>query len=444
MSLSKKILGIGLKIIISLLVLMFVAFLIFTGSSWKRHWITYPRLEKQRAEIWLKYQKPEKIIELKEYKGILHAHTSWSHDSRGTIEEILPAAKQAKLDFLFFSDHPHGELDTFPRSLHGVYDGIIIESGTESSNGLMVCPMDSVVLDWSKGQDTIIKQVVDGGGLALYVHTEKPHDWDNPDYQAMEIYNIHTDILDGEKLAPIIINFAVVGEKYRHWAFREIYDEQTEILANWDKLNESRKIVGMAAVDAHNNQNIRARYLENDLVEWVGPDAKTIAIKKAGLIEKILFGAPDPGGWVFNFNVDSYFGSFNYVNTHVFSDTLSNIAIKNHLIEGHAYIAFENLADASGFQFYASDSKNMISGILGDSVLLSSISKLHASSPFPVQFELYKDGKLIDSLENVYSYEYSSNLTHGNYRIVASLMFNKKWTTWVQTNPIYVFEQATE
>jgi len=444
MSLTRKILRISLRVIISLIILLLVVFLIFTGSSWKRHWITYPRLEKQRAEIWLKYQTPEKIIELKEYKGILHAHTYWSHDSRGTIEEILPAAKQAKLDFLFFSDHPHGELDTFPRSLHGVYDGIIIEPGTESSNGLMVCPMDSVILDWSKGQDTIIKQVVDGGGLALYVHTEKPHDWDNPDYQAMEIYNIHTDMLDGEKLAPLIINFAINGKKYRHWAFRELYDDQTEILANWDKLNESRKIVGMAAVDAHNNQNIRARYLDNGLVEWVGPNAKTIVIKKAGLKEKLLFGEPDPGGWVFNFNVDSYFGSFNYVNTHVFSDTLSNIAIKNHLVEGHAYIAFENLAEATGFQFYASDNNNQVSGILGDSVLLSSVSKLHASSPFPVQFELYRNGILIDSMENVYSYEYSTNLTPGNYRIVASLMFDKKWTTWVQTNPIYVFEQTTE
>ncbi len=444
MSLTKKILGIGLKIIISLLVLMFVAFLIFTGSSWKRHWITYPRLEKQRAEIWLKYQKPEKIIELKEYKGILHAHTSWSHDSRGTIEEILPAAKQAKLDFLFFSDHPHGELDSFPRSLHGVYDGIIIESGTESSNGLMVCPMDSVILDWSKGQDTIIKQVVDGGGLALYVHTEKPHDWDNPDYQAMEIYNIHTDMLDGEKLTPLIINFAINGKKYRHWCFRELYDEQTEILANWDALNLKRKIVGMAAVDAHNNQNIRARYLKNGLVEWVGPNAETLVIKEPGLKEKILFSKPDQAGWVFNFDVDTYFGSFNYVNTHIFCDTLTNVSIKDHLVEGHAFIAFENLAEATGFQFYASDNKNMVSAILGDSVLLSSISKLHASSPFPVQFKLLKNGKVVDILDDAYSYEYKINSVSGNYRIEASLFLDKKWTTWVQTNPIYVFEQTSK
>jgi hypothetical protein len=427
------------KIISGLLILLFIVLLIFTGPSLKKRWITYPRLEKQRRALWEKYKEPEKIIDLKEYKGILHAHTYWSHDSRGILEEILPAAKKAKLDFLFFSDHPHGKLDTFPRSYHGVYDGIIIEPGTESSDGLMVCPMDSVILDWSKGQDSIIKEVVNMGGLALYVHTEKPHNWSNPDYQAMEIYNIHTDMLDGEKLEPLIINFAVNGKKYRHWCFRELYDEQTEILVNWDSLNKKRKIVGMAAVDAHNNQNIRARYLDNDRIEWVGPNAETISVKKPGIFEKLLFGKPDAAGWVFKFEVDTYYGSFNYVNTHIFSDTLTNIALKNHLVKGNAFIAFENLAEASGFQFYSTDSENQISGILGDSVQNSYVSALHAVSPFPVEFKLYRDGKLIDTKENVYTYEFDTHSESGNYRIVASLMFDKKWTTWVQTNPIYIF-----
>ena len=440
MILARKIKQITLKIASSILLLLFVVIIIFTSSSCTKRWVKYPRLENQRAEIWINYQQPKKIIELKEYKGILHAHTNWSHDSRGTIEEILPAAKQAKLDFLFFSDHPHGKLDSFPRSLHGVYDGIVIVSGTESSNGLMVCPMDTVVLDWGKGQDSIIKQVVDGGGLALYVHTEKPHDWDNPNYQAMEIYNIHTDMLDGEKMVPLIINFAVNGKKYKHWCFRELYDEQTEILANWDSLNMSRKIVGMAAPDSHNNQNIRARYLEDGRVEWVGTNAKTMKIKEPGLREKILCREPDEGGWIFNFNVDSYFASFNYVNTHVFSDTLTDVAIKNNLVDGHAFIAFENLAEATGFQFYATDNTLNLSGIMGDSVMINSASKLHASSPFPVQFELIKNGKIIDIQDDSYSYEYDINSEPGNYRIEANLFLGKEWTTWVQTNPIYVFE----
>jgi len=439
-----KILRIIQRFLLGVLILLFVLFLIITGPSWWRHWIIYPRLEKERAEIWNKYKKPDTFIEKETYKGILHAHTYWSHDSRGVIEEILPAAKKAKLDFLFFSDHRHADLDTFPRSYHGIYDGIIFEPGTESSDGVMVCPMDSVILDWGKGQDKIIKEVVNGGGLALYVHTERPHNWNNPDCQAMEIYNIHTDMLDGEKIASLIINFIINGKKYRHWAFRELYDDQTAILANWDSLNMSRKIVGMATVDAHNNQGIRARYLDNGLVEWVGPNAETLKIVKPGWKEKLLLGEADAAGWAYKFEIDTYFGSFNYVNTHVFSDTLSNVAIKNNLVAGHAFIAFENLAEAKGFQFFSTEKNNAVNAIMGDSVNVRNVKKLHAVSPFPVRFTLVRNGEEIDVMNNEYVYEFDPQSVPGNYRIVASLMINDIWTTWVITNPIYIFEPEAE
>jgi len=427
------------RILLGIIVLLFILFLIITGPSWWRHWVIYPRLEKQRTEIRNTYKKPDKFIEPVCYKGILHAHTYWSHDSRGVIEEILPAAKKAKLDFLFFSDHPHAKLDTFPRSYHGTYDGIIIEPGTETSDGLMVCPMDSVVLDWSSGPENIMKAVIDRGGLALYVHTERPHNWQSPYYQAMEIYNIHTDMLDGEKISSIIINFIINGKKYRHWSFRELYDDQTSILANWDSLNMSRKIVGIGAVDAHNNQNFRARYLDNGLVEWVGPNAETIKIVEPGWKEKLLLGEVDAAGWAFRFEIDTYFGSFNYVNTHVFSDTLSNVAIKENLVAGHAFISFENLAEANGFQYFSTDAYNNLTAIMGDSIAVPEVEKLHAISPFPVQFKLVRNGEEIDVVDNVYVYDFDLQEIPGNYRIVASLMIDGLWTTWVQTNPIYIF-----
>ena len=163
----------------------------------------------------------------------------------------MPAAKKAKLQFIFFSDHFQAKLDTFPRAYHGVYDEIIFEAGTETHTGLMVCPMDSVVLDWRQDQNEIIKNVVYSGGLVLYAHTENPHDWNNPDFQAMEIYNIHTDLLDEDSELPIFINAAINKTNYHHWVYREFYDDQTEILARWDSLNRHRRIVGMSAVDAH-------------------------------------------------------------------------------------------------------------------------------------------------------------------------------------------------
>ena len=266
-----KLIGRILKILVlSLVALLLVVFIFITAPSWWRRWVTYPRLEKERVALNQLRKEPEKVIPQKDFKGVLHAHTYRSHDSRGVLSEILPAAKKAKLNFIFFSDHPHGQYDTFPHSYNGVYDGIIFQCGTETSNGLMVNPMDSVILDWKKDQNEVIGDIVKNSGLVVYVHSENPHNWSNPDYQAMEIYNIHTDIKDESSLLPFVINSAINGNKYRRWAYREIYDDQTAILANWDSLNQHRRITGVAAVDAHNNQSFRARYTSDRKVEWVG------------------------------------------------------------------------------------------------------------------------------------------------------------------------------
>jgi hypothetical protein len=261
----------------------------------------------------------------------MHSHTYWSHDSRGTKAEILSAAKQAKLEFIFLADHKRSMMDIFPRSLHGVFDGIIVESGTESSTGLMVNPFDSVILDWEKDEDQLIHEVVNNGGLVTYVHTEEPHRWLNPDYQAMEIYNIHTDLLDEDGLLPFLLNNLICGNKYKHWGYWELYDDQTEILANWDSLNMGRRIVGIGAVDAHNNQSFRARYQDDGLVQWIGPNADTIAVNKSGWKEKILLGEPDEFGWAFKWEMDPYFNSFNFMNNHVYCDTFSSVNIKPKL-----------------------------------------------------------------------------------------------------------------
>ena len=425
---------------IILVILIVVVFIYSAPSLWKKVY-TYPKLDKAKSELLTKYKKPNQYIRQTDYKGVLHSHTYWSHDSRGILEEIVPAAKKAELDFIFLSDHAHSQLDSFPRGYHGVYDNIIIETGTEKS-GLMVNPMQPVILNWDQPKDSLIKQVTQSGGLVLYVHTEEKHEWDNPDYQAMEIYNIHTDFIDEEKegnLRSFVINSIFNGKKYRHWAMREIFDEQKVILARWDSINQFKKVVGMAASDAHNNQNIRARYTKEGMVEWVGPNAKTISIVEAGWKEKLLLSEPDVAGWAFKFELDTYFHSFNFVNTHIFCDTFSNKNIKDNLVAGHAFIAFESLANAKGFQYFSTDTKQEVNAIMGDSISVGSVKQLKAVSPFPVQFKLVKNGEVIDSVDNTYFYEYKEKITPGNYRLEAYLDFNGKQTPWIYTNPIYVY-----
>ncbi len=429
-----KYMSIGVFVIFILLIMI-----ILTPALWNR-WITYPKLEKDRQELWSKYRQPKKYIQNDSHKGVIHAHTYWSHDSRGTIQEILAAAKKAELEFIFNSDHKRHQLDSFPRGYHGVYDHIILESGTEHSTGLMISPFDSMVVDWNKPEEEIIHQVVQNGGFAMYVHTEDEHEWNNPDYQAMEIYNIHTDLLDENGILPFVINSTINSQQYMHWAYRELFDEQTEIHANWDQLNNKRKIVGIGAVDAHNNQNFRARYLDNGQVEWVGPNADTLVIREPNWFDRILLKESDEFGWSFKWELDPYFNSYNFVNNHVFCDTLTNINIKDHVVRGHLFVSFESLAPAKGFQYFALNNRDSVTAILGDSVKLVNVDVLKVVSPFPVKFELFKDGKIIEESQEAYEFESNAIDQEGNYRIVARLRFEENWIPWIYTNPIYVYD----
>ncbi|MDN5210858.1 hypothetical protein QQ020_02325 [Fulvivirgaceae bacterium BMA12] len=432
----KKILRYTLLLIVLLVAIVMI---VLFGPALLKNWVTYPKLEKERAQLWAKYKKPDQYIGREVFQGALHVHSYWSHDSRGTLPEILDAAKKANLDFIFYSDHARGKLDTFPRGYGGVFDGVLMEAGTESGNGLMVNPFDSVVLDWNKETDTLIHEAVAGGGLVAYVHTERDHSWHNPDYQAMEIYNIHTDLLDEDGILPFLINNIVNGGRFKHWCYRELYDEQTAILNNWDSLNLSRQIVGIAGVDAHNNQGLRAHYLEDGRVEWVGSNAKTLTIREPGWLDKLLLGEPDAFGWAFKWELDTYYHSFNFVTNHVFCDTLSTINIKEHIIKGHVYISFESLARAKGFQYFTINQKDSVTGILGDSVRVADVNRLKAVSPLPVKYQLYNSGKLIDEVEEAYEYAYTINGKTGNYRIVALVNFNDQWIPWVYTNQIYIY-----
>jgi len=75
-----------------LFAIIFVLFIVALPYLWN-NCFTYPKLEKEREAFWETYKKPQQFIKLKEYKGVFHMHSYWLHHSRGTLNEILLAAK---------------------------------------------------------------------------------------------------------------------------------------------------------------------------------------------------------------------------------------------------------------------------------------------------------------------------------------------------------------
>ncbi|HRX13247.1 MAG TPA: hypothetical protein P5210_16405 [Draconibacterium sp.] len=438
MAILKKLLKILKYLFITLIVVIAAVLIWFLAKPAWNHFVTYPRLQEKVSEFQKLRKEPVNNSKLNVYRGVMHLHSYLSHDSEGTLNDLIPAAKNNGIEFMFLTDHPRYDLDTFPRGYNGVYEGVLIEPGSEK-HGYVAWPLDSVVIDLKTNPDTIAKEIALNGGIVFFSHTEEKRNWGNPYYQGMEIYNFHTDTKD-ETLAPHIFNFVVNGKKYRIWALREMFDEQTRILARWDSLNMTRKMVGFSAVDTHENQNIRARYIAGGKVEWVGPNAKIIDTTKVTILNKWMFHEPDKSGWIFRLMIDTYNEGFDYITNYVFADVLSAESLARNIKSGHLYTAFKTLGDAKGFNFYATGKDGKLAGIMGDSINISNLKTLNAVTPLPGRYKLIHNGQTIKITEtDSYVFSLTEPFEKGFYRVEVHVNIGGKYFPWIYSNPVYLF-----
>jgi hypothetical protein len=219
-----------------------------------------------------------------------------------------------------------------------------------------------------------------------------------------------------------------------------MFDEQTRILARWDSLNMTRKMIGFSAVDTHENQNIRARYIADGRVEWVGPNAKIIDTTEVSFINKWMFHGPDESGWIFRFMIDTYNEGFDYITNYVFADKLSIQSLTEHLKKGHLFTAFKTLGDAKGFNFYATGKDGGLAGIIGDSINIASVKTLNAVTPLPGRYILIHNGKTIKTSEiDGYEFTVTEPLEKGFYRIEVHVNIGGKYIPWIYSNPLYLY-----
>ena len=436
----KRLLGIIKYSILTLVGIPLIVLLVVFAMPLWRHLVIYPKYQKQVEAFALRKKECPDVTKMKIFRGELHLHSYWSHDSKGTISDLVSAAKLRNINFLFLTDHPHGNTDTFPRGYKGMYDGVLVEPGSEKQ-GFDAWPLDTTIIDWKVDKDTVAMNLVKKGGIVFYAHTEEPHNWSNPWYQGMEIYNFHTVVKGKTSTFPILTDFLVNGHKYRAWAYHTLFERQTSILARWDSLNTHRKIVGFSAVDEHENVNFRARYTKDGKVQWMGINTKPIGTMKESWWNRWLFSKPDQSGWIFRWMlVNTYETSFNNSVNYLFADTLTVPNISAHLLKGHHFTAFKFLADATGFCYYGEGKDGKMRGMMGDSIQVSDIAKLSAISPYPGRFTLIKDGKTLETTtDENYQYSFGKSLTKGTYRLEVEVKPGDEWLPWIYTNPIYLY-----
>jgi len=134
------------------------------------------QVDRERAALAEKAVAPE--VPYSFVRGVFHIHSRLSHDSRGTMPEIVAAAKATGTRIVGFSEHPRPQVDVVAENVKGWHDGVYFLAGTESSN----------TLHWPGWEGE--------ADLRFVSHPEEVSAVDRQRYDGMEIYNTHSDAKD--------------------------------------------------------------------------------------------------------------------------------------------------------------------------------------------------------------------------------------------------------
>lgn len=195
---------------------------------------------------------------LRDYRGIIHCHSLHSHDSKGTYEEILAAAKAADVDFVVMTDHPPSGDPGRPlrEGWRGLRDGVLFIQGLElaGSNLLAVGIREPVHGSIPEKIAAVHRQ----GGLAFVSHPEEVEDWEPySTADGMEIYNVHAAFKRRQKEEPGFMIRALKKLKEdpeRSFSLLQELDEA--VIERWDQMNRRRPFTGIAGNDSHQNMSL--------------------------------------------------------------------------------------------------------------------------------------------------------------------------------------------
>lgn len=421
--------------------LLLVAFLVVFRAAIYHRLVTFPA-EKNAWES-IRAQREQVVLDdgWMEIRGACHSHSELSHDSEIPFPEILAALKQADLDFICMSDHTIDGKADYSLGWRGDHEGVIFIRGFEMAHGFMPWGLpDDTILDNAMEPRALARLIAEKNGLLFFAHPEEERLWDLPELTGMEIYNLHADFKD-EKLADLLPDLILNLSAYPDQTLRLIFDRQTEILKHWDALNQKRKIVGIAANDAHQNTGIRGYVTEQDtfqlrergsadvIKEWkLNPFSK--------LLLQTLFGNWQGTRELFSITLDPYVQSLRYVNTHLLVTEKSEAAILDALKAGRCFVAFDMIADARGFTFVAENGPQK--AVMGEQISFSPDLTFLAESPLPCHFALVRNGEReAEQTGRMFVWKAQSS---GVYRLEAELQVRNEWIPWVYTNPIFVKE----
>ncbi len=175
--------------------------------------------------------------------------------------------------------------------------------------------------------------------------------------------------------------------------FAALQDYPADYLKRYDQLCPEEHLTGVSANDAHHNQAYKATIVEGGKLHLVDALDKTVAKLDPEKIPplKLLVGNKQPGDTVFEIDLDPYERSIHHVSTHLLMHVLTEDNVWEALRAGRAYVAFDWIADPSGFVFQAEAAGKTFP--MGSDVPLSADLHLKAEAPLESTFKLIRNGE---------------------------------------------------
>ncbi len=369
----------------------------------------------------------------KDYRANLHVHSALSHDSRGTLAEIVAAAKKTGTRVLMFTEHPADHYDFFKDGHRGLKDGVLLIPGAETQ-GLLAFPTGSA----QEFSDLVRRR----NGLTFLSHLEERMDWEIRGLTGTEIYNTHADFKDEKNLQAALrkplwlLSMIDLFRKYPQEAFSALQDYPADYLKRWDQLCEKAPHTGVAANDSHQNVGLLIRMMEGDKARFEDALGKKLFELPLSVLEAVSISGKGKkvGDVLFQARLDPYENSLRHVGTHLLLKELSEKAVWEALEAGRAYVAFDWLADATGFDFAAQSGKERHE--MGSRLTFKAGLKVHARAPLPVKWKLLRQGKVVAEANGR---TLVAPVTQpGIHRVEAWLEIAGEPMIWILSNPLYI------
>lgn len=413
--------------------------------------LTPEKLQAVHADV-AKYAAARKTLPplpgLQDLRAVIHCHTLLSHDSRGTLEEYITAGKATNTKVFLITDHPSDKNDFFKDGFTGMHEGILFMPGAEQ-DGFLLTPLAPMKCANTERAQADIDAVNKTGGVAFASHIENWPDavWNMPGLLGTEIYNVHYEIIARPEFKGIdsdptkLITLIKAAEKFPQETFGALQSEMTDYMRRYDKQTAVGRFVAVNANDSHQNTGIVIKGGDKpDMVVLEDPLGEKIADLPGAMIQMLGIQLPQglkAGQVGFKFQLDRYDVSFRHSSTHLLAPQLDVPAVLDTLRKGHCYVAFDWMADPTGFVF-AVGKPDAPDALMGDEVKMAPGLTLAARLPLPATLKLVKDGQVAATSaapHDTYAYQVSGP---GVYRLEAWLQVGDRSLPWIYSNPIYV------